>query len=76
MRDFFLKNVIGVAIGTFLSIQVVPSASLAVYQTLMTPFTNYDLIEDLEGRISAQDAHIRHLTREIDRLYDLMNVTE
>ena len=76
MKDFFLKNVIGVAIGTFLSIQVVPSASLADYQTLMTPFTNYDLIEDLEDRISAQDAHIRHLMREIDRLYGIMNVTE
>lgn len=70
MKEFIKKNVIGVALGTFLSIQVVPSASLAVYQTLMTPFTNFDLIEGLEARIAAQDRHILHLTREIDRLHD------
>lgn len=70
MKDFIKKNVIGVALGTFLSIQVVPTTALAVYQTLMTPFSNYELIEGLDSRIQAQDRHIRHLTREIDRLHD------
>lgn len=70
MREFITKNVIGVALGTFLSIQVVPSATLAVYQTLMTPFTNADTIERLEARIRAQEKHIQHLNREIQRLHD------
>ena len=70
MKEFITKNVIGVALGTFLSIQVVPSASLAVYQALMTPFTNADTIEGLEDRIRAQDRHIQHLNREIQRLHD------
>lgn len=70
MKDFIKKNVIGVALGTFLSIQVVPSATLVVYQTLMTPFSNSDLIEEMDARIQAQDRHILHLTREIDRLHD------
>ena len=70
MKEFITKNVIGVALGTFLSIQVVPSASLAVYQSLMTPFDNAETIEGLEARIQAQDRHIQHLHREIQRLHD------
>ena len=63
MKDFFLKNVIGVAIGTFLSIQVVPTATLAVYQTLMTPWEN-------EAEIERLDRQVEFLNRQVQQLHD------
>ena len=61
MKEFFLKNVIGVAIGTFLSIQVVPTASLAVYQTLMTPWSNQAEIERLDRQVEFLNQQVRQL---------------
>lgn len=63
MKQFFLKNVLGVAIGTFLSIQVVPTATLAVYQTLMTPWRNQAEIERL-------DRQVEFLNRQVQQLHD------
>ncbi len=76
MKEFITKNIIGVAIGTFLSIQVIPSVTLSAYQTMMTPWRNTEEIERLEDRITAQDRIIRGQSNQIMMLHDRLLSTE
>ena len=76
MKEFITKNIIGVAIGTFLSIQVIPSVTLSVYQTMMTPWRNTEEIERLEDRITSQDRIIRGQSDQIRMLHERLLSTE
>ena len=76
MKEFITKNIIGVAIGTFLSIQVIPSVTLSAYQTMMTPWRNTEEIERLEDRITAQDRMLREQSTKIMMLHDRLLSTE
>ena len=45
------KGILGIALGTFLSLQIAPTVSLAVYTNLMTPWANAERITDLEKQV-------------------------
>ena len=64
----FLKNskgFFGVIIGTFLSLQIAPTVSLALYTNLMTPWDNADRITELEQKNREYELRIRQLERQL-----------
>ncbi|QIN96860.1 hypothetical protein [Synechococcus phage S-N03] len=63
------KGFLAVAFGTFLSLQVAPTVSLAVYQNLMTPWANSEDIERLQRQViilQHQVEVLEHLLRAAD----------
>ena len=60
------KGFLGIIIGTFLSLQIAPTVSLAIYSNLMTPWKNQDRIIELENKIWRLELRLNELKRNTD----------
>lgn len=59
------KGFLGIVLGTFLSLQIAPTVSLAIYTNLMTPWRNAERITELEQKNREYEIRIRRLESEL-----------